>query len=745
MNTDRPTDDNLAKQQAQGHRALALGWLKRGRVKQGILGLQKALELDPTCLEAIMNLGQAFLQLRRWDDLIALCQQGLKQHLAVAELHKLLITALEEKGSLDDAYAYYGLERRDRRCLDIAPGEILCCIVARNEHPRLPYLLDYYRRLGVDRFFVCDNGSTDGSVAWLLDQRDVHVWSSDLSFKRANFGSTWFELLLRRYGVGQWCLTIDADEFLFFDGAPARGLKAFCRDLDRRGKQAATGLLLDLYGDRPIRETRYREGDNPLDHCPFFDRAAWHRRIPDGSQYQNQDLFWGGVRQRVFPAEHDYILSKCVLLRYEPGVLLTAGQHLTSIPAARLAREEVCLLHFKFFASFTRYAEEEARREIHAMGAEQYKTYDQKLKADEQLTLFDPNQSVRFEGAAQLQALGILQPEPPIHLPQVPAIAVLPPAAEPRPFWSVMISVFNRPQNVEKVLSSVLAQADDDMQIAVVCDFSDAATQARIAAETARVGGARVTCLPEPRPVGHPHIFNRCIEHARGQWVHILHDDDWVEPGYYRTLRAAIEANPSAGAAFCHHTIVEQRPGAPDAPALWPAWMERETPGLITNWLERIALECRVQFSAMAVRRDVYEAVGGFCADAASAFDWELWVRVAARYPVCYVPDTLVGVGRDDSAESSRLMRSGEQVRHAFRAIEVMAHQLPADVAEKLTEKARNQIADYALYIARRYLRRGDAAAAMANLQAAALERPSPRTWRRLGDVLRGVQHDLRD
>jgi glycosyltransferase involved in cell wall biosynthesis/Tfp pilus assembly protein PilF len=741
---NEPTSDTTTtkraaqRQRAMGHRAMALGWLKRGRVKQAIEGLQKAIDLDPFLLEAVLELCRILQHLRRWDDLAALCHQALEVHLATPELHKTLITALEEKGSLEDAFAHYELVRRDHRCMAIAPDEMLCCLVARNERPRLSYLLDYYRRLGIDRFFVCDNGSDDGSVEWLLEQPDVHVWTSDLSFKQANFGSAWFELLLRRHGVGHWCLTIDADEFLYFDGTPQRTLKQFCRDLERRGKQAATGMMLDLYGDRPIRKTLYRAGDDPLDHCHFFDRKAWHEKIVDGSEYRNQNAFWGGVRNRVFPADHGYFLSKCVLLRYQPDVVLTSGQHLTNIPAERLAKEEVCVLHFKFFASFSDYARQEADREIHAMGGAQYKTYHRKLSEEDRLTLYDPEHSVRFEGARQLQELEILSPEPILPAPHVPTIPARPASVEPPPFWSVMVTVYNRPHNVERVLGSVLSQADPQMQIAVVCDHSDPETQQRIAAETHRVGGGRVEFLPESTPLGHPGIFNRCIELARGRWVHILHDDDWVEPGYYSALRAGIEAEPSAGAAFCQHSIVEH---GPKEPTTWHSWVERETPGLIANWLERIALECRVQFSAMAVRRDVYEAVGGFCPDAASAFDWEMWTRIAARYPVFYVPETLVGVGRDDTAESSRLMRSGEQVQHAFTAIDVMSRHLPPQVAGRLEHKARDRIASYALEIAQQYVDRGDASAALANLRAAVLGRPSSRTCQRLADVLRSEHY----
>ena len=729
---------HVARQRALGHRAMALGWLKRGRVKQAIEGLQKAIELDPLYLEAVFELSRIFQHLRRWDDVEFLCKQALRIHLATPELHKTLITAIEEKGCLEDAFSHYQLKRRDRRCLDIGSGEILCCLVARNERPRLKYLLDYYRKLGVDRFLVCDNGSDDGSVDWLLTQEDVHVWTSELSFKQANFGSAWFELLLRKYGVGHWCLTIDADEFIYFDGCPERTLKQFCKDLDRRGQRVATGMLLDLYSDRPISQTLYREGDNPLELCPYFDRKAFHQKMVDGSEYRNQNTFWGGVRQRVFPAEHGYFLSKALLVRYQPDVVLTSGQHLTNIPSHQVAREAICVLHFKFFASFEQYAKQEAQREIHAMGGAQYKTYHQKLADEEELTLFHPEHSVRFQGEKQLQELEVLVPEPEEVRLQVPVITPLATSDSARPFWSVMVTVYNRPQNVQRVLESVLSEADDEMQIAVVCDHSSQAMQHQIREEVTRVGKGRVEFCPEAQPVGHPHIFNRCFELAQGHWVHILHDDDWLEPGFHRVMREGIMANPSVGSAFCQQRIIAQ--GAGQA-TTWNSWIERETPGVIASWLDRIGIECRVQFSAMVVKRSAVEQVGGFCENAKSAFDWELWVRLAAQYDTFYYPEPLVNVGRDDTAETSRLMRTGEQVEDAFQAIEVITRHLPEAQSERLGEKARDRIADYALEIAKQFLDRGDLPAGLANLKAAAAGRPTARTSKRIADLLRGDVH----
>jgi hypothetical protein len=733
--------DPALNTKALGYHGLALGWLKRGKVKQAIISLNRALETDPKYIDAYLDLARILLHMERWRELDRVCQRGLQYFVEVPELHKMMITAREEHGSIEDAFDCFQLKRRDNRELTVTPTEILCCVAVRNERPRLPWFVDYYRKLGVNRFFFIDNDSSDGTFEWLMEQPDVHVWHSALSFKLSNFGSSWFELLLRRYGQGHWCLTVDIDEFLIYEGSPERTLQAFCQDLEKRGKQVATGVLLDLYGDRPVSETIYRENDDPLVHCPFFDRNFCHSRTEKQGMYQNQTIFFGGVRQRVFPAEHSYLLSKAVLMRYERDVVLTSGQHLTNIAEPLMAKEEICLLHFKFFASVVDYAKIEAEREIHAMAGEQYKAYHDGLERDRSLSLYDPAESVRFEGTDQLQKLDIMSTEEPVQRPRFPVVPPPPEVDGKRPFWSVMITVYDRTENIQRVLESVLVQAQDNMQIEVVCDRFDEQKQQEIVAEVERIGKGRVGITVLPERLGHPYIFNRCIELAAGEWVHILHDDDWVERGFYSGLQKGIESDPEAGAAFCQHQILTREAGSVKS---WFSWVERETPGIIDDWLNRIAIHCRVQFSAMAVRRDVYQAVGGFCPEALSAFDWEMWIRIAVDHAVFFLPELKVTVGRDGTAESSRLLVSGEQILHAFAATEVAMEYLPNDGNDRLAQKVRDHIASRGLVRAREFLESGNFQAALNSLQAAAYGKPSPRTLRRMTEFLRGVNHDFR-
>ena len=144
--------------------------------------------------------------------------------------------------------------------------------------------MDYYRRLGVTKFLVVDNDSSDGTRAWLVRQPDIYVWRSSLSFRKANFGSSWFELLLRRYGVGQWCLIVDADELFYYPECERRTLRSLCSSLEKRGKRAFNAVLLDMYSDKPVRDTLYMPDRSFIEVCPYFDRTFFHRRVEGGGR-----------------------------------------------------------------------------------------------------------------------------------------------------------------------------------------------------------------------------------------------------------------------------------------------------------------------------------------------------------------------------------------------------------------------------------------------------------------------------
>ena len=706
---------------------LARGWFRKGSLDRALQHFRRAVELDPDLEGAHVQLATLLANERRWQDAIDVCEQGLRRFPEQAVLHKLLITGLTELDGHEAALARHGLRRVDDRPMNIDPGEVIGCLVVRNEVSRLPWFLAENRRLGVSTFVVVDNASTDGTLNLLREQPDVHLWETSNSFIDGNYGSAWFEVLLSRFGLGHWILMLDADEILSFPGSERTSVRELCNALDRVGKRAMSGVLIDMYSAGSVVETRYVAGDDFLDHCRYFDRQTHHRSDENAGPFSNQTFRFGGARTRVFGSEVDYLVTKTPLIRYDPDVVLAGGQHWTSHRSERIAHDGCAVLHFKYFSSLVDRATAEADRAESSQWRQQIESYRATLDRERDLRLYDPVESIAFEGSTQLEELGIIdeawrggRPRP-----SVPRIA--PRASESaragRPSWSVMLTVYDRLHTLERALRSVLAQVRPDMQIAVVADRHDAVTSAQLHALIESIPGAveQVELHEFPSRVGHPQIFNECVDRARGDWIHILHDDDWVHPGFYAAMEEGIEQAPDVGAAFTRHQLPSSRGRT------WTSWVERESPGVIDNWLDRIATECRVQFSAMTVRRSVFEEHGGFCTEIGSAFDWEMWQRIAAHHRVWFDPRPLAVICRDGTAETDRLASDGGQILDLVAASERARSHLPPDRGALLTRRARERLALHGLDLAAAQLRAGRHESAHRNIAAALEASDAPR------------------
>ena len=137
---------------------------------------------------------------------------------------------------------------------------------------------------------------------------------------------------------------------------------------------------------------------------------------------------------------------------------------------------------------------------------------------------------------------------------------------------------------------------------------------------------------------------------------------------------------------------------------------------MIPDWLERIAVCCRPQMAAMAVRREVCERLGGFNPIASTACDWELWVRIAAHGPVWYEPRVLAHYRMHPGSETTAVVYTGAQVADGRRAIDLSATACRRR-CDRLTRRA-NHLALYAVGLARRQRDAGEWAA-WANLRQA--------------------------
>jgi hypothetical protein len=283
-----------------------------------------------------------------------------------------------------------------------------------------------------------------------------------------------------------------------------------------------------------------------------------------------------------------------------------------------------------------------------------------------------------------------------------------------RPLWSVIIPTFNCANYLRETLHSVLAQdlGPESMQIEVVDDHSTEDDPAAIVTE---VGQGRVGFYRQPVNVGHVKNFQTCLERSRGQLVHILHGDDCVREGFYRKLQKGFAEHPEIGAAFCRHIWFDEQ-------SHWQriSVLEQSESGVLSDWLEKIATGQRIQTPAIVVKREVYECLGGFDCRLLWAEDWEMWVRIAAHYPVWYEVEPLALYRVHSMSNSGRYMRTGENMQDFRRAIEVVRDYLPSHLpqttAQRCLKENRQNVAYYALANAQQMLAIGDPVAVLRQL-----------------------------
>jgi glycosyltransferase involved in cell wall biosynthesis len=270
------------------------------------------------------------------------------------------------------------------------------------------------------------------------------------------------------------------------------------------------------------------------------------------------------------------------------------------------------------------------------------------------------------------------------------------------PFLSVMIPTWNPdPVYLERTIRSVLDQLTigDEVEIALVDDCSTRFVPQAFLDELGFDGVAVHRNVVHRGLAG---TWNACVAEARGRWVHLLHQDDFVLPGFYRAIRHGIEREPTVAAAFCTSRFVDA-----DGVGWMPTHNRDVGPGVLADWQRHVFEQLSIQCSAMVVRRDVYATLGGFSSEFRYALDWDMWKRIAVRYPIWYHPEPLACYRMPSASETARQRADGTHLEEIFRSIDHSAALLPPGVADEVTRRARSHYAVFAAESALTVLRSG--------------------------------------
>jgi glycosyltransferase involved in cell wall biosynthesis len=243
------------------------------------------------------------------------------------------------------------------------------------------------------------------------------------------------------------------------------------------------------------------------------------------------------------------------------------------------------------------------------------------------------------------------------------------------PFWSVIVPLYERRQYLQQCLDSVLDQdpGPDEMEICVVDDASPSDLQGFVEG----LGRGRAQYWRNATNLGERANTNLAIGRARGRWIHILHDDDWVLPGFYATMRQGIETAPdSVGVAFCMYATWDER-----RKAWWSPQPFRAGAGLLDrSFVVRLAQACPLNLCAVIYSRTAFEKVGLFREDLPQTSEWEWYVRSALQLAWHHQPETLACYRIHNDNLTHNQDRIRQNARDFRRALEAIAQLLPADL-----------------------------------------------------------------
>jgi hypothetical protein len=147
--------------------------------------------------------------------------------------------------------------------------------------------------------------------------------------------------------------------------------------------------------------------------------------------------------------------------------------------------------------------------------------------------------------------------------------------------------------------------------------------------------------------------------------VHILHQDDIVLPGFYTHLHKGAEQS-DARAFFCRHAPVNSKGHWMSITELHP-----ESAGLLEDWHTRITVEQLIQCPAIAVRRLVYEQLGGFLPRLHYVADWEMWQRITSQFSFWFEPSILACYRVHPNSATSRMRLDAADVREVRELIDL--------------------------------------------------------------------------
>jgi glycosyltransferase involved in cell wall biosynthesis len=199
--------------------------------------------------------------------------------------------------------------------------------------------------------------------------------------------------------------------------------------------------------------------------------------------------------------------------------------------------------------------------------------------------------------------------------------------SQPKPSTiAAVIATHNRSGPLRRALASVMAQTRPPDEVIVVDDGSTDNTARWIPREFPAVAYIR------QENSGVSAARNRGVASSRSEWIAFLDSDDEWRPTKLERQVEALANSPEYH--ICHNNEVWIRSGR----RVNEGKRHAKSGGRIFQ--DCLPL-CVISPSAAVIRRSILQRLGGFDESLPVCEDYDLWLRICARYPVLFLEEAL--------------------------------------------------------------------------------------------------------
>jgi len=281
------------------------------------------------------------------------------------------------------------------------------------------------------------------------------------------------------------------------------------------------------------------------------------------------------------------------------------------------------------------------------------------------------------------------------------------------PRISICIPTHNTARYLPQAIESVLSQDFADFEL-VICDNASTDETPEICR---RYDDPRIRYVRFEELANQAGNFNRCIEEARGEFVTLLHADDYFVAGFLTDRARRLGDNPELGFVFGAVQVVDADGAILSINSRW-----KEDRSFRRGELFELLLSgCLISPPSLMVRRASIQTAGLFRTDLTWGHDWEWTLRLAQQNAAYFVSEPLSAYREHDASGTAEILNAatnGRQERLILR--ETLARVSVENGRRRLRRQAYRALSLRHMYFAEQSLLQAKRLVALNNLWYAA-------------------------